>query len=161
MSGELVGYEALVARINALATSPRPRIALLKRWQMLAVREAKLRVPRKTGTLGRSIHPGYVDEDQAAVVASAAYARYVEEGTGTHAGRGYYTIKPVHAKVLAWGGARRLSGNLRTGAKPEFFAKSVQHPGIRAKPYLRPGAMAALEQLDMQTEFIAAWNGAA
>jgi len=152
---ELVGYEALIARINALAVSPRPRIMLLKRWQMLGVRESKLLVPRKTGTLGRSIHPGYVDEDEASIVASAAYARAVEEGTRPH------VIKPVRAKVLAWGGARRLSGNLRTGASPTNFAKVVNHPGTRAQPYLRPGAQRALQQLDMDTEFIAAWNGAA
>lgn len=151
---DLVGYEALVARINAVVTSARPRIRLLQRWQLLGVRKAKLRVPRKTGTLGRSIHPGDVTEDGATIVASAAYARYVEEGTRPH------VIVPVRAKVLAWGGARRLSGSLRSGAKPEFFAKRVNHPGTRPRPYLVPAAREALMELDLD-DFTGAWNEAA
>jgi len=150
----LAGYEALVARIEAV-DSTKTLVAIGRRWQLRAVREAKLLVPRKTGNLGRTIHAGEADAFGASVIASAAYARWVEEGTRAH------IIRPVRASALAWGGARRLSGTLRAGSAPESFARSVNHPGTRAQPYLRPGAIIALKHEDLAEEYVLAWNAAA
>ena len=96
-----------------------------------------------------------VDAYGATVVASAEYARYVEEGTRPH------IIRPVRARVLAWGGDRRLTGSLRSGARPTSFARIVHHPGTRPKPFLRPAAVQAMQELKMADTFIVAWNEAA
>lgn len=161
--GNLEGYEALVARIDAV-DSPKVRVAMGRRWQLRTVREAKLRVPRRTGNLGRTIHAGEADEFGATVVASAEYARYVEEGT-----RGGQIITPRPGRIgrngrpaaLAWGGDRRLSGTLRTGSAPTAFARRVIRGATRAQPFLRPAAILALEEEDLAEEFILAWNNAA
>lgn len=150
---DLVGATALVSRIDAVS-GERGRKVVAQRWQLLTVRYAKQLVRRKTGTLGRSIHPGELSARRATVVVSAHYARYIEEGTRPH------LIRPVRARVLAWGGERRLSGNLRTGARPTSFARWVQHPGSRPYPFLLPGARRALDELDTSV-FVLAWNQAA
>jgi len=159
----LEGYEALVARIDAV-DSARTRVAIVRRWQLRTVRESKLLVPRKTGNLGRTIHAGKADEFGGTVVASADYARYVEEGT-----RGGTIIEPRPGRVgrngrpaaLAWGGARRLSGTLRSGSAPTSFARRVVRGATRAQPFLRPGAEIALGQENLTEEFVLAWNQAA
>lgn len=118
---------------------------LLGRVGLVGVREAKQRVPRKTGNLGRTIRLGEVTDDTVEIRAGGqrdvGYAAYVEFGTSSH------EIRPRKAKVLAWGGARTLGGRLRKGAKPTNFARKVQHPGTRARPYLGPGLKAAAEEV--------------
>lgn len=158
MSGELHGKRGLQARLNAIDPSKDGRFGsrVLRMWQTSTVFEAKHLVPVKTRNLSRTIHPGHIKgSESATVVASASYARYVEEGTRPH------IIRPVRARALAWGGARRLSGSLRSGARPEFFAKIVHHPGTRAKPYLRPAAVIALRKLSLADQYVVAWNEAA
>lgn len=160
--GDLIGYQALNARITAVA-STRTIAATGKRWQLATVRGAKIRVPRKTSNLGRTIHPGVLTETTARVEVSADYAAAVEFGTKPH------DIRPRPGRIgrngrpaaLAWGGARRLSGNLRSGASPEFFARVVHHPGTRPQPFLRPAAIEALQDDDLVDVMIDAWNGAA
>ena len=155
--GHLEGAHALQARIKAVGNvDGRVGSRLLRGWQMQTVYLAKKLVPVKTRNLSRTIHPGRLDgHEGATVVASAAYARYVEEGTRPH------IIKPVRARVLAWGGARRLTGSLRTGARPTAFARIVHHPGSRPKPFLRPAAVQAMQELKMTDTFVVAWNEAA
>ena len=157
MSGYLSGAEALEARIKAVGNvDGRVGSRLLRSWQMRTVYLAKHLVPVKTRNLRHTIHPGEVDGHVGAgVVASAEYARYVEEGTRPH------IIRPVRARALAWGGDRRLTGSLRTGARPTSFARIVHHPGTRPKPFLRPAAVQALEELRMTDTFVVAWNEAA
>lgn len=150
--------EDLSPRLRALG-QPQMRVTFLKHVGMLAVREAKALVPRKTGNLDRSIRLGPVDEHRALILAGGirevGYAVHVEFGTRAH------EIVPRRAKVLAWGGSRRLSGTLRSGSKPEFFAMRVHHPGTRAKPYLVPGAKAALHKAGLKDAIVKAWNDAA
>lgn len=159
---ELIGYRALNARIDAVV-SPQTRQHIGRRWQILTVRGAKLRVPRKTSNLGRTIQPGLLTDIEATVVVTASYAAAVELGTRPH------LIRPRPGRVgrngrpaaLAWGGARRLSGSLRSGARPEFFARWVNHPGTRPRPFLRPAAEEALHEEGLVDEIIISWNGAA
>lgn len=153
--GDLQGSEGLVRRLSAIApaTSDIDR-NMMRRWQILTVANAKRLVRRKTGNLGRSIHPGPVSDRSASVEVSADYASIIEFGSAPH------VIVPKHARVLAWGGARRLTGSLRTGAKPEFFARRVNHPGTRPYPFLRPGAMKALEDEQIMDQVVLAWNRA-
>ena len=156
MTDRLKGDYELIQRLRAI--SPRDGEidrAILRSWQVRTVRGAKLKVRRKTGNLGRSIHAGKVSGNTATVEASAAYAAAIEFGARPH------VIVPRHARVLAWGGARRLSGNLRKGAKPEFFAMKVNHPGNRAFPFLAPAGREALEEVDMAREIVLHWNEAA
>lgn len=81
----------------------------------------------QTGRLRASIR-SQLDRDHRGLVArigsNVEYARYVEEGTGPH------RIVPRVKKALHWKGA----------AHPVL---AVNHPGSRAKPYLRPALDAA------------------
>lgn len=153
MSGRLEGGKELQRRLKALQdTEP-----ILRQIQITAVREAKDRVPRKTGFLARSIHPGTLGRTFAIVEASAPYAAFVELGTRAH------VIRPRNASVLAWpasSSGRRLSGRRRTNAGPLIFAKLVHHPGTKPFPYLLPGAIAAVKRAGIDP-IVQAWNRAA
>lgn len=156
----LEGAGDLDARLRGLADGTASRM-VLGRFGLLAVQRAKERVPRKTGNLDRTIRVGDVDEQNQSVTilaggtSNVGYARYVEEGTAPH------IIRPKAKKALAWGGARRLSGSLRKGAKATSFAKVVNHPGTRARPYLKPGAEAALAEVGLANVVVNVWNRAA
>jgi len=133
-------------RLQALGEE-RPVLRVL---QIDTVREAKLLVPRKTGHLGRSIVPGVLTPTHAQVEARTPYAGFVELGTRPH------EIRPRKAKVLAWGGVRRLSGALARGSAPTHFAMLVHHPGTRAQPYLVPGAVKAVGHI--KDAIVRLWN---
>ena len=143
------GSDELLARIHALGKTEQT----LRVVQLKTVREAKLLVHRKTGHLGRSIVPGTVSKDHATVEARTPYAATVELGSKPH------IIRPRKAKVLAWGGTRRLSGTLAAGSKPTIFARLVHHPGTKPYPYLIPGAKKALE--GFKDAVVKLWNEAA
>ena len=143
------GVDALLARLEAIG-EPRP---VLRVAQLATVREAKLLVHRKTGHLGRSIVPGAISGDHAKVEARTPYAATVELGSRAH------VIRPKKAKVLAWGGTRRLSGALAKGSKPTHFAREVHHPGTKPYPYLIPGAKKAVA--DLKDVIVSLWNKAA
>lgn len=147
---ELIGKTALERRLRAIGDTS----AFLHVLQLSAVAEAKAIVPRKTGNLARSIAPGAVGQESAKVEATANYAAYVEHGTKPH------TIVPKNKKALAWGGERRLSGRLRSGATATHFAKKVNHPGTKAQPYLVPGAKKAVAKHGVEV-VVKEWNDAA
>lgn len=156
----LTGDKDLLRRLKALEDGVADR-RILTEFGQLAVQFAKDDVPRKTGNLGRTIRVASVDPRRQSVQVVAGgsrnvgYAGWVEFGTRAH------TIRPRRRKVLAWGGARRLSGTLRSGARATNFATIVHHPGTRPKPYLVPGAKKALAQVDKSRAVIEAWNKAA
>lgn len=81
----------------------------------------------RTGNLRRSIHsePIQITNGRAeiGIVADAHYASFVHEGTAPH------TIRPVNAKALRF-----------TVGKKVVFAASVNHPGTKARPFLRMAA---------------------
>lgn len=150
----LQGKRQLDARLRAIGDTR----VLLRDIQIHGVREAKLLVPRKTGNLGRTIRVGTVTNTSASIVAggerNVGYAAAVEQGTRPH------VIVPRKAKVLAWGGKRRLSGSLAKGSKPTHFAMRVNHPGTKAKPYLVPGLRKAATEQGIDA-IVNLWNGAA
>jgi len=77
-----------------------------------------------TGFLQQSI--GWRPESNAAVVyANAAYAEYVEQGTGPFRGRSKWPITPKNRKAL------KIPN--KTGGF--YFAKSVTHTGSRPFPF--------------------------
>lgn len=139
----------LQARLNAMGNT-RP---VLQAMQLATVREAKLIVHVKTGYLRRNIVPGTVSRDHATVEARTPYAAAVELGSKPH------IIRPVRAKVLAWGGTRRLSGTLAAGSSATHFATVVHHPGSKAFPYLIPGAKKAVGSI--RDVIVSLWNRAA
>jgi len=90
--------------------------------------EVRERVPRKSGALAKSVRittkakKGEITASVKAGNRTAFYAQMVEFGTRPHI---------IKAKA---GGALDVSGN-------PF--REVQHPGIRARPFMRPAAEAA------------------
>ena len=149
MSSNVQGMDALLRRMKAIG-EPEP---LLRALQVSTVHEAQALVPRRTGLLQRRIIPGALTGGYAIVKADTPYAAPVEFGSKPH------IIRPRNARVLAWGGSRRLSGRLRSGSKPDHFATIVHHPGSRAHPYLIPGAKKATA--GMGDVIVAQWNSAA
>lgn len=149
----LKGKRQLEARLKAIGQTD----LLLREIVIHGVREAKLAVPRKTGNLGRTIRVGTVTKTTGSIkaggVRNVGYAHSVEFGTRPH------VIRPRSKKVLAWGGPRTLSGRLRAGGKPTHFARSVRHPGSKAKPYLVPGLRKAALERGIES-IVALWNRA-
>lgn len=148
--GRITGSRELASRLRAIGDLK----PILTRVGLESVAEAKRLVPRRTGNLARTVRLGEITADHVDVVAGGrrevGYAAAVEFGSQPH------TIVPRRAKVLAWGGARTLGGRLRKGAKAEFFARRVRHPGARPRPYLFPGLREGVRSVTGL--IIAAWN---
>lgn len=160
MASTFKGGDELSKRLHAI-NDPR---AILRRLQLDTAEEAKRLVPRKTGNLGRSIAPGAFSGSSALVRASAAYARYVEEGTRPH------DIVPRNGRALrfpASGVSTTLAGRVRTGEARRLgnaayvFAARVRHPGTKPYPFLVPGAKKAVERGGLRDVVVSLWNGAA
>lgn len=152
MSVTVKGVPQLRARFEAIKPNPN----LMRSLALSAVAEQKRLVPRRTGNLARSIGIGSVTPTVAETVATAHYAAFVELGTKAH------EIVPRTKKVLrfAVGGNATLSGRPRAGAAV-VFAKRVRHPGTKAKPFMIPGAQAAVKAAGFVGKIIDAWNRAA
>jgi hypothetical protein len=148
------GIAALKRRLEAIGE---PR-ALMRAVQIATVNEAQARVPRKTGHLQRNIVPGRLTDDVAVVEARTPYAAAVEFGSKPH------VIEPKRKSALAWpenASDRRLSGRRRSKMTGRLiFAKRVNHPGTKPKPYLVPGAKAAVEKGGLGDIIVTEWNGA-
>lgn len=156
LRAQIIGIKQLRARLDAVKTNK----GVLRLVAQQGVKEAKLIVPRKTANLARTIRVGTVTDTSATVVAGGTtevgYAIYVERGTRPHVIRS----RPG-GPSLAWGGKRTLSGRSRKGSKPTHFARSVRHPGTRARPYLVPGVRRALRQAGLRKAIVKAWDEAA
>lgn len=90
--------------------------------------QARQDVPVKTGNLGRSIQEDPIRftgpfRVETGVTATANYAKFVHDGTRPH------VIRPKNARFLVFEAGGRT-----------VFAKSVNHPGTRARPFLRNAA---------------------
>jgi HK97 gp10 family phage protein len=103
--------------------------------------EAKARAPRKTGALADSIAVVFLGPLTAMVGPTKKYGVFQEFGTGTRGEfkTGMYVIRPIRASRLRF----EIDGKV-------VFAKEVHHPGIPPHPFMRPGAQAALEQMQEQ-----------
>ena len=145
------GSDKLIARLRAVADTEH----MMREVALESVASAKNLVPRRTGNLARTIRVQRVTKDYLEIAAGGrrevGYAAAVEFGSKAH------TIVPRKAKVLAWGGARTLGGRLRKGAKAEFFARKVKHPGSRPRPYLVPGLEFGVAKVALRS-IIDAWN---
>jgi hypothetical protein len=154
--------DALIKRMLAIGDTR----GVLHALQTSVVHEAQALVPRKTGRLQDSIKPGYLAATSADVVVRENYARFVEEGTGLFGPR-KQRIVPKNGKVMVWKGGGptkvRLSGRSRTrGGSPiagKVFASSTK--GMKARPYLLPGARKAVSKAGLSETVIKLWNGAA
>lgn len=154
------GVPQLQSRLQAVA-SPATKKYMLNTWRIRTVAGAKIRAPKRSGHLKQTIHPGVLEALRATVEVSAVYAAAHEFGSGIHGkNHAHYIIKPVKGKWLAWGGARRLTGSLRTGAQATNFARVVKHPGVKATPYLLPAAQEAQVKGGLDA-IVIAWNNAA
>lgn len=169
----LQGADAFDARLESLRDGTATKV-VLGRFGLLAVQRAQERVHRRTGNLARTIRVAEVDvrEQRVRVTAGGTgrrganqYGTYASGSVGYAAveelGRRPVTIVPRRKKVLAWGGARRLSGSLRKGAKATNFARIVRQPARQGHPYLRPGAEQALREVGLADAVISVWNAAA
>ena len=91
---------------------------------------AKRYAPRQTGELANSIE-AQVGPKVGRVVATAPHAAFVEFGTWSHnmlePKAGTYEIRPVRASALRF----EVEGDV-------VFAQKVEHPGVRAQPFLMP-----------------------
>jgi HK97 gp10 family phage protein len=92
--------------------------------------EMEARVPVKTGRLRTSLSIR-VDTDKVTIGPDTPYAGYVEFGTKPHQIR---PKKPGGVLMFTMGGQK-------------VFARSVQHPGTRAQPYVRPAFEAWVDSL--------------
>lgn len=154
--------DALLRRLDAIG-EPQP---VLRRLQLEVISEAQALAPRRLGHLQRSIVPGEISGTHAIVKVTANYGRYVEEGTGLY-GPKKKRIEP--GKVMAWksggptGGNVRLSGRSRVKNGKQVagtvFAWSTE--GMKAQPYLLPGAKKAIKSSGLADIIVAQWNEAA
>lgn len=98
--------------------------------------EAQTRAPVRSGRLRNSISIKYVNATTALIGPEVDYGVYQEFGTGS---RGEFPGTPYTIK------SRRPGGYLvfRVGNR-KVFTRSVQHPGVRAKAFMRGGLEAAL-----------------
>jgi hypothetical protein len=95
--------------------------------------------PKKTHELANSIRAIH-GPMESRVVAEAPYAAYVEFGTWSHnvisPRSGTYTIRPKNAKVLRFKGSNGQT----------VFTQKVEHPGVKAQPFLGPANAEVLER---------------
>ncbi|NHV97738.1 MAG: HK97 gp10 family phage protein [Thaumarchaeota archaeon] len=94
--------------------------AVLRRYSEAAALTASRLAPKRTGRLAASIRYRREGEMSYSVGSELIYAPFVECGTKPH------VIKPVSAKVLAF-----------TVGASRVFAKVVNHPGSKERPFLR------------------------
>jgi len=91
---------------------------------------ARRYAPEDTGHLASSIEAD-VGPKTGRVVASAPYATFVEFGTWSYnmlePKSGTYEIRPVRASALRF----EIDGDI-------VFAQKVEHPGVKAQPFLNP-----------------------
>lgn len=97
----------------------------MARFSRRTATQARQDVPVRTGNLGRQIGEGPISmigpkTAHGSVHDNADYALYVHEGTRPH------VIRPKNAQALRFNVGGR-----------EVFAKRVDHPGTKARPFLR------------------------
>ena len=136
----LKGSRELRRRLKAIKTVFKP---VGKSWAEQTARLAATRVEVKTGKTRRSIRVKNASMKKAAVEAKGG-ARFLEAGTKAH------IIRPRRFRALKW----NASGQ-------PMFAKKVNHPSTKAKPFLRRSGHDVLERSDMLKELIKLWNEAA
>lgn len=130
-----IRYTIHEGQMKQFLTGPQSDLVrLVREGQRVTLNAAAKRSPVDTGNLRREHQAtNVVVRGLAAtgdVVATPDYAAAVHEGSRPH------TITPKRAKFLSWGqGATRV------------FARSVEHPGAKARPWLLNAAKAEAGRL--------------
>lgn len=136
----LRGSRELRRRLTAIKTVFKP---VGKSWADQTVRLAQSRVTVRTGRTKATIRRKNASMRKAAVEAKGG-ARFLEAGTVAH------VIRPRRFRALKW----------NANGQP-MFAKKVNHPATRAKPFLRRSGRDVLTRMDMLRELLELWNKAA
>lgn len=136
----LKGGPELRKRLKAIKVAFKP---IGRSWADETAREARSRVPVRTGNLQRSIRRRNATLRRATVVGHYS-ANFVDAGTKAH------VIRPKRAKRLRF-----------TSGGNTIFAKKVNHPRVRARPFKKESARAALRKHPMAETLIDQWNRAA
>lgn len=136
----LKGGSELRARLRSLKLAFKP---LGRDWADDYVRLAKPVIPERTGKTRRSVRRRNATQRKATVVASPI-AYIIDAGAKAHA------IKPKSGGRLVF----QAGGHT-------IFAKKVDHPGVRARPFRKRIAHEALRRHPMAAAVITAWNEAA
>lgn len=158
----LQGGRELDRRLAAIA-DPRTRRGVLGQLGLSAVSYSKEEAPVRTANMRRTIRLGAITDDSVQIVAGGqegvGYARAVHDGSRPHA------IRPRRGRILRWPrnpADRRLSGTARAGTTDFIYARSVNHPGNRANPFIVRGIARALGAgRELMGAIVKAWNEAA
>jgi len=147
-------------RMDAIA-GPAAGKAIMGRVQLRTIAAMKRRIPRKTSSTSRALHPGPVTPDSARILGTIN-AIWLDQGTRPH------TIRPKSKKALAWAATqagRRLSGRARVSTRRGEhgglrFAKVVHHPGTKAQPYISESVREAFAKSSIADVTVELWNRA-
>lgn len=142
---DVQGLTELNSMLNALAqSSPKRTIIALNRIAYLIQKKAKLKATNinRKGGLAKTVHVdpallGYKNEAQ--VYCTHKAGKYQEFGTGIEG------ENPTSAYVIAPKNKKALSNHGKGKAPPFPYGafgpvKYVIHPGIKARPFMRPAA---------------------
>lgn len=109
-------------------------VRLVREGQRVTLNAAKKRTPVDTGQLRNSHVSGNI-RVQGARVTGEVEARQ-DYATAVHEGSRPHVIRPRRAKFLTW-----------VGPQGRVFARSVRHPGAKARPWLLNAAKAEASRL--------------
>jgi hypothetical protein len=136
----LKGGRELRARLKALRVAFKP---IGRTWADGTVEAARPKVPQRTGRLRRSIRVKNSTQRKATVAAHFT-AFFVDAGPKPHA------IKAKKANRLIFSAGGRT-----------IFARKVNHPGYRGRPFRAQAAHESLRRNPMAQSIIKQWNEAA
>jgi hypothetical protein len=136
----LKGGRELRARLKALKTAFKP---LGRDWADDYVKLARPQIPVKTGKTRQSLRRRNASQRKATVVGSQV-AYFIDAGAKAH------VIRPKR------GGGLIFEAGGRT-----IFAKKVNHPGHRARPFRKRVALEALRRNPLADAVVKSWNEAA
>lgn len=139
----LQGKRELLRRFDALRRMGQP---IAQRWADTTARSARRRVPVKTGALQRSIRVRTTSA-KGAIVVGRYTGYFVDAGTVAH------SEKPKRRK-----GLRAMK--FTYGSRPQF-ARKVNHPATRARPFRVAAAQDGLRENPMAAVVVKLWNDAA
>lgn len=140
----LKGKRELLRRLEAIKPVAKP---ISVKWAKSATASARRRVPVKTGRLRNSIRTK-TTSPRGAIVVGHFSANFVDAGTRAH-----------REKPRARRGKRALKYGGRDGLP--MFAKRVNHPSTRARPFKAAAARDGLRENPMAATLVKLWNDAA
>lgn len=128
---------------NRLEATTRANRGYPRDWGDTYVQVARPQIPQVTGKARASVNLSHATDDGAEIEASSA-ALWIDTGTGRHG------IEPSRRDVLVFPKAGRT-----------IFARKVDHPGQRAKPWRERSLLEAVRRNPLAERVINAWNRAA